>query len=265
MYTFILCLVVILTGFLYIYLSNNIGCAISFVLFCISSAITLFVLLKMTYKFLKMIRMRMNSLIHWISKKTCRKGEEEIPIIEGLDDFIQLAKKMNVKLNKKNPFKKVRNLDNIGADLFERRIILGDKLFDRLNHAERLAVVAHELAHFKMVHAGVQLASMLLLWVLMVLFLPQAPESMLLLLISFFMQIVALFLGFSVSSYLCEYWADCVAVGYTKNKEAFISALQELDSSDKWDFEYVTHPSINSRVARLNMKANYPTSTSKGR
>jgi len=115
-------------------------------------------------------------------------------------------------------------------------------------------VIAHELAHFKMNHALVQLGSILFAWILVYKCLPKEPESILVLIISWLMVIAAIFLAFSISNYLCEYWADCVAIKHTKNKAAFISALKKLKPRDRWAVQYVDHPSTNCRVSRLNKK-----------
>lgn len=252
--TVIVCSILIVSGFFYIYLGDGVVRIISVILFCLFSVIMLFGLVPVVAGFCKVIGMRIGTLIKWIYIKICEKQTQEIVVIDGLDDFIKLAEQMKVKLNKKHPFKKVAMLDNIGADPNMMQIILGEILFNRLEHSERLAVIAHELAHLKMYHILVQLGSTLFALELIYKCLPKEPGSLLLITIYTLMMIAAMFLAYCASGYLCEYWADCVAVSYTKNKVAFISALKKLRQEDSWDIQYMEHPSINHRISRLNRK-----------
>jgi len=109
--TVIFCSTLIIFGFSYIYLGDSVVRIISLTLFCLLSMIVLFGLGPIIWRFIKVIGTRIGSLINWISIKICKKQKEEVAIIEGLDEFNQLAKQMKVKLNKKQPFKMAAMLD----------------------------------------------------------------------------------------------------------------------------------------------------------
>jgi len=184
------------------------------------------------------------------SPKRSQEDDTGTMPIEEMSEFIILANKMKVKLDDKRPFRKVECLNNVGVEPFKFKphIILGTCLFDRLSSKEKLAVIAHELSHLKMRHVFVGAGSIVVSTMMILLSVPRGSW------IASIMVLTALFMGFWVASYLCEYWADCVALRYTKDKDSFISAIRKLEPPERWNIDYETHPSINRRVAKLSRK-----------
>lgn len=163
-------------------------------------------------------------------------------------DFKALAKMMKVKLDDKRPFIKVECLDSIGVEAFKFKphVIIGTRLYDRLSSKERLAVIAHEFAHIKMRHILVEAVSILALGIMVFHTVPSAS------LVSGIMVMTAIFMAFWISSHLCEYWPDSVAIRHTQDKDSLISALKKLEPPEKWNVDYETHPSTSQRTARLS-------------
>jgi len=188
-----------------------------------------------------------------LAKQTFKDRGETISK-NDIDEFSRLARNMKVKLDNKRPYRKVKRLHDIGADLLRLRprIILGEELYIALDDSERLAVMAHEFAHIKMKHLWVRVGSIAAALTLVLCGLPSYQLNLGQRFLCTGMILTTVFMAFWVSSYFCEYWADDVAAKYTKNKDVYVRALQKIQTENKWDSESVTHPSINSRVARLS-------------
>jgi Zn-dependent protease with chaperone function len=174
------------------------------------------------------------------------------PSREEFPEIIELAKDMEVELNDKKPLVLVENLNNIGYYPRNRQLILGKVLLKTLSHQEQRAVIAHEFAHAKKWCGIKQWHSIRLLIFLFISFLllyctvPQQSQ-----IIFGFLALSMLILVFIVISYWNEYSADSVAAKKT-SIESTVMALKKTTTPQKWSVEYITHPSVNKRIARLN-------------
>ena len=171
-----------------------------------------------------------------------------------------------------------------------KRIVLYDTLIAQMSHQEILAVLAHEVGHWKLGHIRrrlimtefAALAITVLAWglitsgVLPHLFeLPPAPEA------SFMAQMVILsflgaFTGFPLtplSSWLSrrhEWQADAFATELSGHPDALASALIKLSTENLSNFHphplyaawYYSHPPVVQRVARLKEPSNHSPSIS---
>ena len=230
------CSTLIISGYLYLYCNNPSAHTISLVLFCLAGVVVLWSLVPFSKGF---------------CGRRKKDGDEAIPHEESAA-FSRLAKEMQVSLQDKRPFRKVKHLSNIGTQTWSLKpfslkpyIIIGEDLYDRLNRDERLSVIAHEFAHLKMHHHGIRSISVLVPFFLI---LWTAPLGI----VRAIMGITAALLGLWAASYLCEYSADRVAIRYVKDKASFISALKKTEPPDRWNVDYETHPSVNRRIARLS-------------
>jgi hypothetical protein len=154
-----------------------------------------------------------------------------------------LAQKMRVKLNKKRPFGVTESSIGAAADVFHNRVIVSREVLV-LPAEERNAVLAHELAHFRP-KQGMML--MLLIYVALLGASTMANVNPIIMTIG----ATALFLMLrTIINWILEYDADNVGSGFS-SREGLASALRHLSKPEEYDEPSDTHPSINSRVARL--------------
>lgn len=157
-----------------------------------------------------------------------------------------------------------------------RRVILGDTMLEELDHDEILAVLAHELGHYKLKHlwkgmlmsvvmtyTGLFLVSMIYNQ-----FYPLVGENHYTIAALPIMAIILSIYSFVTSpisnaySRKNEREADDFAVNLTGDNQAFISGLEKLSKQNLSDpdphpltvFFYYSHPPINERLARLENK-----------
>ena len=161
--------------------------------------------------------------------------------------FAALAIRMGIKLNQQHPFGIVKNWNNIGVNN-KGQVILGEDLLNKLDSNEQDAILAHEFAHLQKSH---------LLRVFLWACLPTVVVTLLIWFVWPQMLELAGVVGWAIMlliaavvSHSNEYEADKIAATYTQ-KGFIISGLKETDSRDRWHFDYITHPSIDSRIARL--------------
>ena len=228
----ILCLITVLSGYVYTYTNSTAGKHVSIVFLYLSAAIWAYFCLR---QLVRMTRIR-------VFMKNYASSYE----IPDYEEMQKIVKEMRVKLDKKHPFVLKVGLDNAYYDPLMGHIALGDILFNKLETQERIAIVAHELTHTKRNHYAKQLFFLpVVLAILLILTLHREPDLV------FWAVWIALFLMlFPHVSRRFEYEADAGAADKT-SPEASISSLKKTEVEERWGRETVTHPSIQSRIERL--------------
>ena len=157
-----------------------------------------------------------------------------------------------------------------------RRVILGDTMLEELDHDEILAVLAHELGHYKLKHLwkGMLMSvvmtytGLFLVSLLYNQFYPLVGENHYTIAALPIMAIILSIYSFVTSpisnaySRKNEREADDFAVNLAGDNQAFISGLEKLSKQNLSDpdphpltvFFYYSHPPINERMARLENK-----------
>jgi Zn-dependent protease with chaperone function len=166
----------------------------------------------------------------------------DIPDYEHIQELVD---RMGVKLDKKHPFTLKLGLDNAYSDPVMRRVFLGDALLGKLETQERMALISHELAHLKGYHNIKRILPFFALYIPLVFTLPREQDVVFgAVWIAFFMIL------FPHISRRFEYEADARAVREI-GPEANISLLKKAETEEGQDCETVTHPSIQSRIKRI--------------
>jgi len=157
-----------------------------------------------------------------------------------------------------------------------RRVILGDTMLEKLDQNEILAVLAHELGHYKLKHLWkgmlvsvvMTYTGLFLVSLLYNQFYPLVGENQYTIAALPIMAIILSIYSFVTSpisnaySRKNEREADDFAVDLTNDNQAFISGLEKLSKQNLSDpdphplavFFYYSHPPINERLARLENK-----------
>jgi len=172
-------------------------------------------------------------------------------------EFLQLAERMNIKLDSGQPFRKKAGMKNIGANVFRFRpyIIIGEELYNILEDSEKMSVMAHEFAHIRLLHLLIKVGSVGVMVALLMTIQQMYPPVGLCEKSIFGMMItIGGIVGLWIVTYVCEFWADSVAVDFTQDKQSFISMLKRLEEPDDRDRDFVTHPSTNDRIAKIDNK-----------
>lgn len=162
-----------------------------------------------------------------------------------------------------------------------RRVILGDNLLNGMNHAEILAVLAHELGHYQLKHiwksmavgtfltyVGLYLVSLIYTSALKQFGFTYPAQIAALPLIGVLLILFQFLITpiMSIYSRANERAADDFAVRMIGSADSFISGLNKLAEQNLADrnphplieFLLYSHPSITRRIARLpKNKANY--------
>jgi Zn-dependent protease with chaperone function len=166
----------------------------------------------------------------------------DIPDYENIQ---KLVDRMGVKLNKKHPFILKLGLDNAYSDPLMRRVVLGDTLLAKLETQERMALISHELTHLKENHNIKRILPLFIFYIPLVFTLRREQDLV------FGAVWIALFMILlPYVSRRFEYKADACAVDET-SPEANISLLKKVEAEEHWDYETITHPSIQSRIDRI--------------
>ena len=166
----------------------------------------------------------------------------EIPDYENIQTLVD---RMGVKLDKKHPFILKLGLDNAYSDPVTRRVFLGDTLLGKLEAQERMALISHELTHLKENHNLKRILPLFILYIPLVFTLRRGQDLV------FGVVWIALFMILlPYVSRRFEYKADARAVDET-SPEANISLLKKVEAEERWDYETITHPSIQSRIDRI--------------
>ena len=154
-----------------------------------------------------------------------------------------LAKNMNVKLNKKHPFGVTEYPIGAAANMGSSQIIVSKNVLV-LPEGERDAVLAHELAHLRPKQI---MALMLLTYFVLLGITPLMKLNPIIMSIGATALFLMLrtFIGWNL-----EYDADNVGASFS-SREGLASALKHLVKPEEYDKPSDTHPSVNSRVARL--------------
>lgn len=227
----ILCFITVLSGYVCTYTNSTSVKYVSIAFLCLSVAIWAYFCLR---QLARMTRIR-------FSRKKYASSYE-IPDYENMQ---KLVEKMRVELDKKHPFVLKSGLDNAYSDPLMRRIILGDILLNRLESQERMALVGHELTHLKKNHIIKQILPLFVLYIPLVFTLHREQDLV------FCAVWIALFMMlFPYVSRRFEYEADAGTVGET-GPEASISLLRKMEVEERWGRETATHPSIQSRIERI--------------
>ena len=226
----ILCLITVSSGYIYTYTNSIIGKHISIVFLCLSVAIWAYLSIR---QFVRMIKIR-------VSKKYA--SSYEIPDYENMQ---KLVEKMGVKLDKKHPFVLKVGLDNAYYDLWNNRIALGDVLLKKLESQECMALVSHELTHLKKGHL---VKLFVLVWIALIITIILLHREMDLVFCAVWIAFFLMLLPYVKRRFECE--ADAGAADET-SPEAYISLLKKTEVEERWGCETVTHPSIQSRINRI--------------
>ena len=166
---------------------------------------------------------------------------------EIMPEFANLIRRMNVKLDKKQPIGIIPDLFNAAARP-NFRIIIGGALIEKLDSLALQAVFAHELAHLKSKHyLKYFVISMIIIMGILIYqsFFPAISGIM-----TFILALAAIILSFSYISWYFEYEADTVAKKYV-GKEAVISELEDFKRIMDKDNDSFTHPSFSKRITKL--------------
>jgi len=227
--TIVVCVITIVSGYSYPYINGSFGGGVLLVIFWIFACVMFTLWGFLIYKFIK-ARRKMKP-ITW----------RDYPA------FAMLAKRMSIELDKQHPFGLVKNLNNIGVNR-KRQIILGEDLLNKLDGSQQDAILAHEFAHLQKSHLLREM-----LWAC----LPAVVVTLLIWFVWPQMLELAGVVGWAIMlmiaaivSHLSEYEADKIAATYTQ-KKSLISGLRKADCPNRWHFDYITHPSIERRIARL--------------
>lgn len=227
----ILCLITVLSGYVYTYINSTVGKHISTIFLYLSAAIWVYLCLR--------------QLIRMIKIRVLTKRYASTYKISDYEEMQKIVQEMKVKLNKKHPFVVKMGLDNASYDPLMGRIVLGDVLLKKLKGQERMALVSHELTHVKKNHLGKQFAPLLVLYIPLSITLHREQDLV------FCLVWIALFLMvFPYISRMFEYEADAGAADKT-SPEASISYLKKAEVEENRGRETVTHPSIEKRIQRL--------------
>ncbi len=234
MYFSIVCSIVVLFGYLYANIDNIFISRVSLRLLYISSVIWGCILLK--YYGIGVIKILF-----------IRKSYSSLPDIPEFKQFSKIAKDMEVKLNKKQPFVLKKGLNNAAFRSWTNQLIFGDVLFDKLDTHERLALFYHEITHVKKLGRYILKYALVLLSALIstAFILRGEPDHI--------SALVCISLFFAVFPYISrrfEYEADYGALQGT-TVETARSLLEKSEKRNRWDRETITHPSILSRIAKL--------------
>ena len=159
-----------------------------------------------------------------------------------------------------------------------RRVILTDTLLEMLLPEEILAVLSHELGHFKLKHiwklmgfsvivtyAGLFLVSVLYNSTYSAFGFEKISQVSALPLIALFLSLYSFVTSPILNTYSrgCERVADDFATGLMEESETLISGLNKLADQNLADrtphplveFLFYSHPSIEKRISRLKVKA----------
>jgi len=156
-----------------------------------------------------------------------------------------------------------------------KRVVLYDTLIEKLNKSELLAVLGHELGHFKHKDVFKNIAMMgLLIFLMFYIFgnlpedlflsigIPKAPHTVMALFLLFSPVVSFIFMPlFGLMSRANEYHADEYGAE-CENEVALANALEKLANENKsfpkshpvYIFFYYTHPPLIERLKRLGKK-----------
>lgn len=232
----LVCAVVILSGYLHLYISNPFAEQLLVSAFYLSAVI---MISQWGRFFFKVLILSVKARIG--------KAKNTITWIE-IPEFEELASEMKVKLNKNQPFGIMAGLDNAFSDPIRRQVIFGKGLLNRLERMERLALAAHEFTHLKDNHVVRQFFMPL---ALLLFISPTLHQTTFV--ISVPLYLAMFFMLFAYIGRRNEYGADDASVLRT-NGEAVISLLRKSAPQNEWSHESEVHPSIDDRIARLSKK-----------
>lgn len=241
--TIIFCTLAIASGYLYLYINESDLRRIWLTIFIIT---TLLILVQLGF-FICSNRRKGKKI------RAARK-EIEIQCADEYSSFTRMAKEMGVELT--CAFLKVRGLDNVGFDTSKQQLVLGTNLWNEWNLEQQNAIVAHEFAHAAKWHRIPNWHNVRIwLWcILAVFFVCMTTMGALAKEALWFQFLFGLLMGFAlvtlvltIVSHHNEYAADLIAAERT-NTQVLIEALGKIPLPD---VEYITHPSIDKRIARL--------------
>ncbi len=145
-------------------------------------------------------------------------------------------------------------MNNIGWNGFGKQLLLGEHLFNQLSEQEQFAFVAHEFVHAKKCyvipdwHYVRKIFCIAITIILLARIIPRPPDNA----VTALIMLSACLLAYMSISHHNEYEADYVA-SKKVNPEIYVSALRKLEPNTRWNVEYVTHSSVNKRIAKLNI------------
>jgi len=208
---------------------------------------------------------------------------KQIPLEQGelKNKITELSKKLNFNLDNiyvidgsKRSTKANAYFSGFGS---KKRIVLFDTLINDLNTDEILAVLAHEIGHYKKKHVlinmGLTMAlTGIMLWVFSLLVgndiiaqsfgIENANFHIGLVIFSFLYQPISELTGIGINylSRQFEYQADSYAKHYTKGRDLIESlkklskkSLSNLTPDPVYEFVHYSHPNLNKRIKALKV------------
>ena len=160
-------------------------------------------------------------------------------------ELVDLAKRMNVRLHKSKPFGMAKGLDNACANLMTKQVVFGDKLLEKLNKNEGLAVAAHEFTHIIRRVSRSIISLWLISFMVIFLSLVNGPD-----IVKWLIVFAAFNVSFVFTNWKDEYDADFGAAKVV-GAPMVISTLQKLRPEAERSVKTVTHPSIECRIRKL--------------
>lgn len=131
----VVCMLVILSGYFYHYGGDPIVRLVSICVMFTTAEMMTYFWSNFIGKNLIEVLLEKKSLISWVD----------------MPDFMMLANKIGVKLNKRRPFGLRKGYNNAYAKP-NGQLVFGEILLQRLDREERLSLAAHELTHLRHGH-----------------------------------------------------------------------------------------------------------------
>lgn len=230
----IICGVTLLAGYCYWYIGSPILKLVAILVFVVSAEV-------MVWQWVSLVRRNIVNTL-----KMTFAGRKAVSWVE-ISEFRELAKQMGVRLHRKRPFGVKKGLNSAYANHLTKQIVFGEDLLQRLGMKECLALVAHELTHLKQNHWATTFRWLVVAGLIVSSSLSLAAGPAI---VSSLICVAAMMIAFVFVNWGNEFAADRGA-GIQIGKVATISLLQSVVPASQWQHESETHPSIRSRISKL--------------
>jgi len=176
-------------------------------------------------------------------------------IIQIPDEIVYLSNQIGVEIKKLRIAEGLCNAYVIGG-----AIVLGKNLLEKLNLAEILAVIAHELAHKKGKHIPLRLVIMIPFLALAMyswsrlyspIFFTESFTQIVLTVMVNIGLLAFMLVTMIVPNWILEFKADRTAAKFA-GKENIKSALLKLVDKENYEEPSETHPSVSERIKRID-------------
>ena len=203
----------------------------------------------------------------WIRSfiKACRskpssKNTEWLEATTFNNELSELAQKVGVGLNSSE---KLGIMKDFGDARFTSKgqLVVGDRLWNKLNNKERLALAAHEFAHSKRRHERRLVIFSLVAAIVAAILTLVAPLAAMIifivtivppLFVKISFLIAAVCIASLIVSYQNEYAADLLAVEFLDGDSVSVmSMVEQLAESDQQSWQTLSHPSVKNRIQNI--------------